>query len=99
MILRNQDRKPLLFFPCYSFLLSYGLNNFSLVNNHMKLKKKVRRVQCMRCEQFFPSFNALKVHSRTHLQMQEMKMLQQGHIPDETKMGVTFRGKNKIIVS
>ena len=53
----------------------------------------------MRCEQIFPNFNALKVHSRTHLQMQEMKMLQQGRIPDETKFGATFRGKNRIIVS
>lgn len=62
-------------------------------------KKKARPVQCMRCEQVFPSFNALKIHSNSHLQMREMKMLQQGHIPDETKMGSTFRGKNKIIVS
>lgn len=67
----------------------------------MKLKKKKSRtVQCARCEQIFPSFNALKVHSKTHLQsLQEMKMLQSGHIPDETKLGAAFRGKNKIIVS
>jgi hypothetical protein len=66
----------------------------------MKLKKKKSRpVQCARCEQIFPSFNALKVHSKTHLSSGEMKMLQQGHIPDETKLGSTFRGKNKIIVS
>ena len=63
-------------------------------------KKKARPVKCARCEQIFPSFNALRVHSKTHLQsLSEVKMLQQGHIPDETKMGVTFRGKNKIIVS
>ncbi|MBI4174664.1 MAG: hypothetical protein HY517_03390, partial [Candidatus Aenigmarchaeota archaeon] len=47
----------------------------------------------------FPSFNALKVHSKTHLNMHEMKMLQSGHIPDETKLGSAFRGKNRIIVS
>lgn len=62
-------------------------------------KKKSRPVQCMRCEQIFPNFNALKIHSKTHLQMHEMKMLQSGHIPDETKLGAAFRGKNKIIVS
>ncbi|HIG97482.1 MAG TPA: hypothetical protein HA230_04015, partial [Candidatus Aenigmarchaeota archaeon] len=56
--------------------------------------------RCMRCEQVFPSWNALKIHSRTHLQsLREMKMLQNGHIPDETKLGASFRGKNKIIVS
>ena len=67
----------------------------------MKLKKKKSHpVKCMRCEQIFSNWNALKVHSKTHLQsLSEVKMLQQGHIPDETKMGVTFRGKNKIIVS
>lgn len=63
-------------------------------------KKKNVSVKCMRCDQFFTSWNALKVHSRTHLQtLHEIKMLQQGHIPDETKMGVTFRGKNKVIIS
>ena len=63
-------------------------------------KKKSKAVKCARCDQVFPSFSALKVHSKSHLQsLSEVKMLQQGHIPDETKMGVTFRGKNKIIVS
>ena len=65
----------------------------------MLRKKKSRPVQCARCEQVFPSFNALKVHSKTHLNMQEMRMLQSGHIPDETKLGSAFRGKNRIIVS
>ncbi len=64
------------------------------------IRKKKRPVQCARCEQTFPTFNALKVHSKTHLQsLHEMKMLQQGHIPDETKLGSAFKGKNKIIVS
>ena len=69
----------------------------------MKLlrKSKIKKeVKCMRCEQTFSSWKALKVHSKTHLStLREMKMLQQGHIPDETKMGSTFKGKNKIIIS
>lgn len=63
-------------------------------------KKKARHMQCMRCEHEFMSWNALRVHSRGHLQtLHEIRMLQQGHIPDETKMGMTFRGKNRIIIS
>ena len=65
-----------------------------------KSKVKKTEAKCMRCEQTFPSWNALKVHSKTHLStLREMKMLQQGHIPDETKMGSNFKGKNKIIIS
>ncbi|MEK6888021.1 MAG: hypothetical protein AABX14_03695 [Candidatus Aenigmatarchaeota archaeon] len=66
----------------------------------LRRKKSKATARCMRCEQVFPNWNALKVHSRTHLQtLREMKMLQSGHIPDETKLGAAFRGKNKIIVS
>ncbi len=65
-----------------------------------KSKIKKTEVKCMRCEQTFPSWKALKVHSKMHLgTLREMKMLQQGHIPDETKMGSTFKGKNRIIIS
>ena len=69
----------------------------------MKLRKKTKEkeaIRCARCEQSFTSFNALKVHSKSHLStLHEIKMLQQGHIPDETKMGVTFKGKNRVIIS
>ncbi len=54
----------------------------------------------MRCEQMFHSWRALKIHSKSHLAtLKEIRMLQKGHVPDETKMGVEFRGKNRIIVS
>ncbi|HLC77174.1 MAG TPA: hypothetical protein VJH04_03130 [archaeon] len=63
-----------------------------------KLKKTI--VKCMRCEQTFSTWKALKVHSHGHLDtLREIKMLQHGHIPDETKMGAGFKGKNKIIIS
>lgn len=55
---------------------------------------------CMRCEKQFPSRNALKAHSKAHLQaLREMKMLQEGFVPVETKLGAEFRGKNRIIVA
>jgi len=58
------------------------------------------RYQCMRCEKIFPSRNALKSHSKAHLQaIKEMRLLQEGHVPVETKLGSDFKGKNRIIVS
>jgi len=63
-------------------------------------KPKRQPYICMRCERQFPSRKALKMHSKAHLQaLREMRMLEEGHIPLETKMGSEFKGKNKIIVS
>lgn len=67
-----------------------------------KVKSKVKKhlYYCFRCEKAFPTRRGLKIHSSAHLQaMQELKMLQQGHIPLETKFGAEFKGKNKIIVA
>jgi hypothetical protein len=66
----------------------------------MRITKKKKTISCMRCEQSFTSWKALKKHSKSHLStLKEMKMLQSGQIPDETKEGRGFKGKNKIIVS
>lgn len=55
---------------------------------------------CMRCEKKFPSRRALKLHSRAHLQaLRELKMLEKGQIPIETKFGSEFKGRNKVIVA
>lgn len=73
------------------------------------MKKKIARAKkrqpaskfvCMRCERQFPSKKALQVHSKSHLQaLYEIKMLEQGHTPEETKLGSEFKGKNRVIVS
>ncbi len=73
------------------------------------MKRKVRKKGapkntikniCMRCEKQFPSRKALKAHSKSHLHaLYELKMLEEGHVPVETKLGSEFKGKNKIIVS
>ena len=66
----------------------------------MRLARKKKTIACMRCEQTFSSWAALKKHSKSHLNtLKEMKMLQKGQIPDETKEGRGFKGKNKIIVT
>ncbi len=69
-------------------------------------RRKVRKIviklpfKCGRCELMFKSMLALKRHSHVHLDdLHELKLLQQGHMPTETKFGAVFRGKNKIIIS
>ncbi len=62
-------------------------------------KSAVRNI-CMRCERHFTSKKALKMHSKAHLQaLHELKMLENGQVPVETKFGFEFKGKNKIIVT
>lgn len=66
----------------------------------MKKIKKNEYNKCMRCEILFPSRTALKAHLKSHLQaMREIKMLEEGFIPVESKIGMEFKGKNRIIVS
>lgn len=66
----------------------------------MPKRKEKRPVTCFRCDLVFTSWNALRNHSRMHLNtLAELKQLQEGKIPDSTKLGVGFKGKNKIIIS
>jgi uncharacterized C2H2 Zn-finger protein len=63
-------------------------------------KKQEEPHKCMRCGRFFKSRLALKRHSNDHLRaLEEMKMLREGQMPDESKLGFEFKGKNKIIIS
>jgi hypothetical protein len=71
-----------------------------------RIKKLIRRfskktsVKCIRCNILFPNVNTLKAHNRTHLQkMKEMRMLEEGAVPKETKIGSSFRGKNRVVIA
>jgi len=56
--------------------------------------------KCLRCDRKFPSRDALKRHLKIHMQaLREIKMLEEGFVPSESKIGQEFRGKNKIIIS
>jgi hypothetical protein len=73
-----------------------------MIYNIMPAKKKIKKrpIVCFRCDQVFTSWNAIRAHSKSHLKtLQELKQLQEGKIPDETKLGLGFKGKNKIIIS
>lgn len=57
---------------------------------------------CMRCKKSYSSFKTLKAHSKKHLEREiidEIKLLEKGHVPNKNKIGSEFRGKNKIIIS
>jgi hypothetical protein len=65
-----------------------------------KGKKDEGYNKCMRCDKRFPSRDALKKHQKMHQQaMYEVKMLEEGFVPIESKIGFEFKGKNRIIVS
>jgi hypothetical protein len=55
--------------------------------------------KCVRCGRFFKSRLALKRHSTEHLKaLKDMQMLRDGQLPEESKLGEGFKGKNKIII-
>jgi hypothetical protein len=68
-------------------------------------KKPVKRAvkalfRCMRCKSEYTSWKSLQRHSKTHLSsLEELKMLQQGKVPEMNKIGSEFKGKNRIIIS
>jgi hypothetical protein len=61
---------------------------------------KKKKLVCFRCDQSFSGWAGLREHSKLHLKtLAELKQLQEGKIPDETKLGSAYKGKNKIIIS
>ena len=67
-----------------------------------KSVKKKKKYTCMRCKKQFSSFDSLRVHSRKHLKKEkidELKLLEGGHVPTKSKIGSEFKGKNRIIIS
>ncbi|MFH0832895.1 MAG: hypothetical protein V1900_04200 [Candidatus Aenigmatarchaeota archaeon] len=67
----------------------------------MKKTKKIKLV-CVRCKAEFSSWETLKRHSKKHLEketMDEFRLLKEGHIPHQTKIGSEFKGKNRIIIT
>ena len=56
--------------------------------------------KCLRCDREFASRDALKKHLKMHNQaLREIKLLEEGHVPIESKIGLEFKGKNRIIIS
>ena len=76
-------------------------------NKTKKTKKAIKKkdknekiYMCMRCRKKFSSIRGLRRHSAVHLKdLREIKLLREGHLPEESKLGFNFKGKNKVIIS
>ena len=63
-------------------------------------KVAAQKYRCERCLMTFDTRRKLKLHSHRHIEaLKEIEMLRQGKLPDETKDGAEFKGKNRIIIS
>ncbi|MFH0949476.1 MAG: hypothetical protein V1802_03230 [Candidatus Aenigmatarchaeota archaeon] len=63
-------------------------------------RRPVPKHECMRCNVKFFTERQLKLHVNNHINsLEEIKLLQEGHMPDETKIGTQFKGRNRVIVS
>lgn len=52
------------------------------------------------CRSLYASKAALRTHAKKHVKSYEdMKLLEKGYQPEETKVGTKFRGKNRVIIS
>ncbi|MBI5347403.1 MAG: hypothetical protein HZB66_02240 [Candidatus Aenigmarchaeota archaeon] len=59
-------------------------------------------IMCQKCGKSFSDAKGLRKHSRKIHAVNEnndIALLRQGHIPEMSKIGQNFKGKNKIIIS
>ena len=80
-------------FPCMTISLSGTI----ILQNCIMPEKRFR---CARCRKSYKAWEGLRKHSKVHLNaLAEMRMLSQGRMPVESKIGSSFKGKNKVIIS
>jgi len=65
-------------------------------------KEPKKKFKCQICGMKFDSFRGLSIHTgqeHKHEEVKEVSLLEQGFIPEESKAGGSFKGKNKIIIA
>ena len=61
---------------------------------------KPKKYLCSRCGADFKTWASLRTHSKKHTDtLKEIAMLRRGQLPAESKIGMKFKGKNKVIIS
>ena len=59
-----------------------------------------KKYKCSRCGADFKTWASLRTHSKKHTDMlKDIQLLRRGHVPAESKIGMKFKGKNKVIIS
>jgi hypothetical protein len=62
-----------------------------------------RTFKCKKCKKHFINKKELEEHHKqvhqTRMAYKELKLLKDGFVPDKTKTGHDFKGKNKIIIA
>jgi hypothetical protein len=59
-----------------------------------------KKFKCFICKQDFDTKRGMKQHTRKHMvALQDIKLLKEGYVPKETKVGSKFKGKNRVIIS
>ncbi len=73
------------------------------VRNHKKHGRKGIGHRCRKCGDKFRSKVDLELHiSEVHHRkpaLNEIRLLEKGYMPSESKLGTPFKGKNKIIIA
>lgn len=68
-----------------------------------KKREQKREFRCEKCGDKFTTKLDLDIHDnqvhRRKSALREIRLLEQGFLPEETKIGTKFKGKNKIIIT
>ena len=67
----------------------------------MALRTAKKEYVCIHCRKAFVRLPAKKKHVKTHAKQKnnELTLLENGKLPDVSKIGLPFKGKNKIIIA
>ncbi len=57
-------------------------------------------IVCQKCGRYFSTPKRLRIHvKKMHADIAEITLLEHGFLPEKTKFGKAFRGRNRVIVS
>jgi hypothetical protein len=72
-------------------------NSKKVLNLKPKLRKEIKKKEPQPVDPAAEKIKAMKAERKPRLK--EMKMLEEGVIPEKNKIGKEFKGKNKVIIA
>jgi uncharacterized C2H2 Zn-finger protein len=83
-------------------------NKIKKISRHVSKIKKLKHhreesFRCKKCGDRFPTtldlqFHVNEIHNRKSA-LREIRLLEQGFVPDESKLGMPFKGRNRVIIA